>query len=349
MKSLPVIITLGSVTFLLLIRQLDHHVFRSVNPQMHSIDSVQATEILFSTVRAPAKIEGVTETVELQACISELVIAIEVESSDWVKQGDVLVSLDSAQLTQQLELAKAMLDVSLAEKDRLVNGARDSEIEEAKQAYESHLAPLWSAERELSRNETLLKENAVSQQAVDALRARAGTLKSAAAASLARLKTLELPARKDALAAADAKIRAERARLKIAEIALQHSQITAPFDGRILKVNAKLGELANPLNTTPLILMADTRKLFAVADIDEFDDLDVTVGQHCQITANNENRRIMHGRVVLIEPIMHQKKVFGQWSEERIDTFSRRVKIAIDDPPQLPIGLPVDVVIGRLQ
>lgn len=299
-----------------------------------------------ATLRAPGKIEGLTETVEVRARIDEQITKIHVAEGEQVSKGDLLVSLDSESLIEEKRLAAALLQLAVAKKQRLENGARSSEIEAAKQEYEANLTPLWSAERSFQRGQSLFEGKAISQQALDELRASVDLLKAKSAAAQARLETLKLPARVDELSAANADIQAARSRLNLASIRLKHSQLTAPFAGQVLEVNARIGELTGPKSQEPMIVMVDTSQLHAVAEVDEFDALRVKLGLSCQITSDANEGILAVGKIIAVEPRMQQKKIYGQWAAERNDTFSRRVRIALEQQKQLPIGLPVEVVIS---
>jgi multidrug resistance efflux pump len=296
-------------------------------------------------VRAPGRIEGRTETIEIRSRLAEQIVTIHVAKGQWVSAGEVLISLDSAQLTHQRDLAKAQLEMSIAKKDRLINGARESEIEAAAQDAEAQLAPLWSAKRALQRGIRLFEGNAVSEQALDELQAEVDSRMAIAAAAKARLENVVLPPRADDLLAANAAVRVAESSFRIAQIHLDRSQLTAPVDGRILEINAEVGELTGPNDSLPLMIMVDTNQLHAVAEVDEFDALRVQLGQECEITSDASKGIVATGKIVEIEPQMHRKKIYGQHAGERNDTFGRQVRILLEGSVELPIGLPIEVAI----
>ena len=296
-------------------------------------------------LRASGIIEGRTETIDLRARIAEQIVSVHVIEGAKVAEGEVLISLDSERLIQQRDLAQAQLEMANAKKLRLTNGARNSEIETAKQEYEAWLAPLWNAERALERGKRLIESQAISQNEMDTLIANVESSRGKAAAAKARLDTLQLPARADELSAAVADVRAAEASLKIAEINLKRSLVLAPISGTILNVDARVGELTGPDVLEPLVVIADTSQLHAIAEVDEFDALSVQLGQSCEVTSDANEGVLATGRVVEVEPRMQPKKTFGQWAGERNDTFSRRVKVVLDEDLNLPIGLPVEVAI----
>ena len=60
-----------------------------------------------STVRAPGRIEGRTEEIQLRARMTEQISAVHVQHGDHVRAGQVLVSLDSDRLVSERDLAAA--------------------------------------------------------------------------------------------------------------------------------------------------------------------------------------------------------------------------------------------------
>ena len=353
MKYIPVFVCLSATVLFLFLQQSKSRVFQGFFTDTQSPNSMSAAEPghdenNFTRVQAPGKIEGATEAIELRARVQEQIVQIAVTEGAWVAQGEVLIRLDRDRLAQERDLALAAKNLAVAKKSRLISGARETEIATARLVYEAQLTPLWSAARALERGQKLFEQNAINRQSVDELQAELDSLKSNAAAAKTRLETLLLPAQADDVAAADADIQAAEAQLKIATLNLQRCDVLAPINGRVLKINARSGELTGPSSETPLVLMADTTQLFVMAEVDEFDALSIQIGQQCEIKTDAQILDTLTGQVVSIESIMHPKQVFGQWAAERIDTFSRRVKIAIKSNLDLPVGLPVDVIINSV-
>jgi multidrug resistance efflux pump len=296
-------------------------------------------------VRAPGRIEGLTEEIELRARTTEQIQQIHVVKGQWVEQGEELIRLDDSQLASLRDLAQAQLTEAEAKKDRVENGYRASEIETARQEAAAAAARLEGAEKAYRRSLGLLHENATSQQRVDDLLAELNASRASLAAAESRLETLSAPPRADDLLAATAAVEAARAQLSFANSELKRARIVAPTDGRILAIEGEVGELTGPESEQPVIVMANTSRLRCVAEVDEYDALKITLGQKCEITCDGTEGVLARGTIVEIEPRMHPKQMFGQWAGERSDVYSRRVWIDLTESLDLPIGLPVDVYI----
>ncbi len=296
-------------------------------------------------MRATGRIEGRTEVIELRSRVTEQIARILVSRGEWVEAGSVLVELDNCIMLNERDLAQALLNLERAKRQRLMNGSRESEIEIARREYESAAANYEGAERSHRRALRLAEEDAISPQSLDDSATLLHTLKAGSAAALGRLNHLRLPARADEVSAADAGVAAAESRLMMANLRLERVQIKAPVAGRVLALNGEIGEIVSPTSAEPLIVMADTRRMRVVAEVDEFDSLRVQLGQLCGIHCDAIEGTVAQGMVTEIEPRMNPKRLFGQWAGERTDTSALRVWIDLQDPPALPIGLPVDVFI----
>jgi len=297
-------------------------------------------------IRAPGRVQGRTEDVKLRARVFEQISDIPVVKGQLVFKGDVLVRLDDRRLSHERDLAAAMLVVAVAAQAKLENGYRDSEIETLRQEYEATLGRLDRIEKIHARGIRLVEYNAISEQNFEELSAELSVARAMASAAKGRLLTLQQPAREDDLRAASGSVTAAELRLKIAQLNLDHAQITAPVDGCVLSIDAEIGELTGPESPEPLVVMANTKQLRVVAEIDEFDALKVNLGQACDITSDATQGLLARGQVTTIEPRMRPKKMFGKWAGERMDTSTIRVWIDLSEHRALPVGLPVEVLLN---
>jgi multidrug resistance efflux pump len=296
-------------------------------------------------IHASGRVQGRTEEIELRSRLTEQISEIHVTKGQLVSKGTVLLSLDAAKLSHERDLAQAMLSIAVANRDKLENGSRASEIETTRQEYEATLARQLRAEKSYERGKLLAENQAISQEAFDELAGEVSATRAIAAAAKGRLETIELPARDDDLMAACGTVRAADARLNIAQLNLDNAQVRSPIDGRILYVEAEVGEQTGPDSPEPLIIMADTTQLRVVAEVDEYDAMKVRLGQPCEIRADATEGLLASGHIAEIEPRMKPKQLFGQWAGERTDTSTIRVWINLIEIQDLPIGLPVEVLI----
>jgi multidrug resistance efflux pump len=113
----------------------------------------------------------------------------------------------------------------------------------------------WEAATTLKRNEDLLAKGFVSQSAVDTAKARADRAMAGVANARAAIGVAEANARN-------------------AQVAVDYTQIRAPFDGVIVSKSANVGDMVTPFSSAAdskgaVVNMADMSTLEVEADVSE--------------------------------------------------------------------------------
>jgi HlyD family secretion protein len=296
-----------------------------------------------ATIYATGFVEGVTEDVQLRMEQIGRVSGILVAAGDFVDAGGVLVKLDDSRQRQEVALASANLEFAQAELERLKNGARTDEREEAHALYRSAQARLDLALRTWTRIEQLRSEKAVSQQEADDQQASVDSLRGELEAAAARVRQIEAPARADEMRAAIARVASADASLALAKINLSNTELLAPLRGRVLDVNARLGELTGPDAVKPLVVLADTSKVCVRAFVEELDAPRIAVGMKADVTADGLPGQSFAGHVISISPRMETKSIHTDRAFELYDTKVREVLVELDTKELQIVGLRVDV------
>jgi multidrug resistance efflux pump len=267
-----------------------------------------------------------------------------VSAGDWVESGDVLLRQDSARRQQDVAMAKAELALADAKLERLKNGARPEEREEAQAIQQAADSRLKQAINNWNRIKPLRASQAISQQEADDQLSQVQTLRAELDAATARVKQIKAPAREDEVRAASARVDAAKAALALAEINLAKSELRAPCRGRVLDVNVEPGELTGPEAEQPLVVLSDTSVVRVRAFVEELDAPRVQVGMPGEITADGLPGVTFAGRVVSISPRMATKSIHAERPQELYDTKVREVLLELDATDRLIVGLRVDVL-----
>jgi HlyD family secretion protein len=301
-----------------------------------------------TTIFATGLIEGVTEDVQLRMEQVGRVTEVFANTGDWVEEGAVLVKLDDQRQLQEKALAKANLEFAQAELERLQNGARAEEREEAHALYRSAQARLDQSTRTWGRIEQLKRDNAVSQQEADDQQADVESLRGELEAAAARVRQLEAPARADEMRAAMARVASAQASLALANISLSKSELCTPHAGRVLDVNIRVGELTGPETAKPLVVLSDTSEVRVRAYVEELDAPRIAVGMRATIKADGLPDKEFTGTVIAISPRMETKVINSDRPFELYDTKVREVVVQLAGMGELIVGLRVDVNIRLL-
>lgn len=294
---------------------------------------------------ASGRVEGATPEIELRPQLAGRIQEVLVREGHLVEQGEVLLRLDDEQYRHEVELAEADLALANAELDRLMNGARPEEIDEAVALHHAKCAELDSAWLSLRRFDELLKSRAVSQQMVDDQRSLVATLTAQAEAAHARLEQLQAPPRREDVLMAEARAAAAAARLGLAKVQLGRTALQAPCRAQVLKAEVEPGELIGPDSPEPAIVLADTTRFRVRAFVEEGDAPRVQLGASCRITADGLPGPPFEGHIARLSPRMTAKQLWSDRPAERFDTKTREVWIELEEAAGLVVGLRVDVVI----
>lgn len=205
-----------------------------------------------------------------------------------VKAGEVIARIDSRDVVAQEASAQAA-----------VRAARAAQLQAEAEWRE--------AELQLKRNQDLLGKGFVSQAVVDtakwrADRATAGVTNAQAAVAVAE------------------------ANANNAHIAVDFTQIRAPFDGVILSKSANVGDLVTPFSSAidskgAVVTMADMSTLEVEADVSEASLSKIRVGQPCEIVLDALPDTRFRGRISRMVPTVDRAKatVMTKVEFEKID------------------------------
>lgn len=298
-----------------------------------------------SRVHAAGHVQGLTETVALYPMFPGAVSDVFVKRGETVKQGTPLLRIDSARYEAAVKLAEAEFQVALAAEQELLHGARESEIEAARQQMMAAKATQQNSQVRWNRAETLWKQRAISQQDYDDVREQMLSCQANLIASQETLETISAPPRDFELHMAQAKVQAARAKLDAAKIELADCTIKAPSDGSIVGLEVHPGDWISPNQQLAPLYFTDLSEALVLAEVAEHDALKVEPGQTVTVTCDADAAWNCPGKVIEVSPRMKPKRIVGGWAGERYESFTRRVWIELQTSRSLPIGLPVEVMI----
>jgi multidrug resistance efflux pump len=127
----------------------------------------------------------------------------------------------------------------------------------------------------------------------------------------------------DDMAAAEARINAAETNLHAARVALENIELLAPFDGTVVDMEVKEGELVNP--GQPVVVLADF-SLWVVEtdDLTELEVPDISLGQVVTITPDALPDLELSGSVEFISDLFEEKR--GDI------TYTAKMRLDEDDP-----------------
>jgi len=316
-----------------------------------------------TTVRATTTISGVIAPLQNVAITSQLVEPVDsvaVNEGDRVRAGEVVAVLDTADLRAQLAQAEAtvLTDRRTAESDdakvtqarytqRLQIGQGGDQVQSARAALAQANQTLTNDQANLVRDQQLLTEGYVAQQAVDQQTTMVNNDRSAVRTAEANLQSaltnqavtgttnVGLQAADVAAAAADA--RAAHAVVQEAQAAVQQLQtqigkatIHSPIDGVVINRNLNPGEYPG---ARTIFTLQQLNNVYAELNASSADTFAIPIGAPVTLNVAGSSGGSYTGRVVA---------VLGAVTP---GSTNFTVKVLVSNPDEkLQSGLPVTAV-----
>jgi HlyD family secretion protein len=282
--------------------------------------------------------------VELPFNNSERIAAVLVQEGDRVRRGQVLSRLDTSRLEPQVGQAEARVAAQRQVVARLHNGSRPEEIAQARANVALAQAEAVNARRQFERLKPLFEGSAgraVSQQDVDNAKA---ALDVAEARLTVNQKTLALAIagpRKEEVAEAEARLRADEAQLALLRQELADAQLVAPLDAVVRTRIMEPGEMASPQR--PVFSLAITDPKWVRAYVSEPDLGRVRPGVSASVAVDSFPERRFDGWVGFIAPVAEFTPKTVQ-TEELRTSLVYEVRVFVKDPSNdLRLGMPATV------
>jgi HlyD family secretion protein len=192
-----------------------------------------------------------------------------------VKSGDLIARIDNRDVVAQAQSAQASVRAAHA-------NVRQSEVERE------------NAQVEYRRNEELVGKGFISQSALDTAKARLDRAQAGVASAQANLNVAFANARN-------------------ADVAVDYTEIRAPFDGVILSKSANVGDLVTPFSSAAdskgaVVSMADMGTLEVEADVSESSLAKVHVGQPAEIVLDALPDTRFRGHINRMVPTVDRAK-----------------------------------------
>ncbi|APB33403.1 Membrane-fusion protein [Gloeomargarita lithophora Alchichica-D10] len=270
-------------------------------------------------------------TINLSPKTAGIVRELRVKEGDQVERGQILATMDDANLRGQLTQAQGQVTAAQANFDRLQAGNRTQEIAQAQAQMQEVQAALKQTELNLKRNQTLLTQGAISQQDFEL----SLTEREQAFARLQQAKqTLDLQkigSRPEEIAQARGQLQQAQGTLQVIQSQLNDTVLRAPFAGVVTRIFAEPGAFVTPTTSGSTVSSATSSSVLAlaatnqvVAKVPENSLPQLRLGQAAKINADAFPEQPFTGR---IRQIAVQSVV-----EQNVNSFE--VRLVVDDPQQ---------------
>jgi len=275
---------------------------------------------------------------------SERVAEVLVQEGDHVTRGQVLARLDTSRLAPQVAKAEADLAAQQQNVNRLHNGSRPAEIDQARANVDAARADAANARAQYQRLQSLSENTAgraLSRQDLDSAKA---TLDAADARLRVNEKALALelagPRRED-VAQGDAQLQSQQAALALLQQQLQDAELRAPLDAVVRSRIIEPGEISSPQKSAFTLAIVDPK--WVRAYVSEADLGSVHEGVKASIAVDAFPGRSFSGWVGFISPTAEFTPKSVETPELR-SSLVYELRVFVQDPKdELRLGSPATV------
>ena len=294
------------------------------------------------TVAAAGRIEPLSEEIKVGSEIPGRLLEVRVEEGSRIKRGQIIAVLDNSDYQARVAEARAELHLRQAELERLNNGSRTQERQEALAATREAQAVVTNALAEKGRRVRLLKSGDISRADDEQADREYQVAIARSDEAKQRYSLVDAGPRSDEEARAKAAIELANAQLAEAEARLSKTVIRSPISGIVLRKNRRAGENVAEGPDAPIVTVADDSAIRVRVDVDEYDVGRVHEGQRAYVTADTYGDRKFWGHVVRVGKVLGPKNVYSDAPTEHVDTKILETLVELDGHPNLPDGLRVD-------
>lgn len=264
-----------------------------------------------------------------------------VQEGDRVTKGQVLGVLEMDRLKASVAAAEANVQARRHVVERLDNGTRPEEIDQARANVYAAQTDLNNAKRIYDRLKVTAGAGASSRQDLENAKAALDVFEAKLRVNHRALDLALLGPRKEERAEAKAVLRKDEADLAALHQDLSHATLICPTDGVVQNRILEPGEMASPQR--PVLTISITDPKWVRAFVPESDLGKIRLGMQAAVTSDSFEGKKYEGWVGFISPI-------SEFTPKSVETTELRtslvyeVRIFVNDPAdELRLGMPVTV------
>ena len=260
----------------------------------------------------PIIIQGTVEctTYKASSKIAGRIVEMNLNEGERVTKGELLYTLSTPELEAKLQQVEAAKSAATALDQKVLAGAREQQIEEARNLWQKAQAGRILAQRTFERIKTLYQEGVVAAQKYDEAEANYQAATATEAAAKAQYELAVDGASREDKQAAKAQVTQAAGAVNEVESYIQDARVYSPIDGEISSIIAEQGELVG--SGYPVISIIETSDMWVTFNIKETLLPKIKAGNH--ITAYIP---ALDSDIVLEIKYISSQADFATWSATR--------------------------------
>jgi HlyD family secretion protein len=292
---------------------------------------------------ATGRVEPKSGEVRITAEVPGRIVDVSAGLNDRVKTGDLLVRLDDDDALTKVAGAHAEAQVRVRERNE--EDARGLQLERrnAEDEVASAERSVFGAQQEFDDALDKKRSNNGSDDDVDKARTKLSDANKKLADERADLAAVNAKSAMPLPTRLEAALSVARAELTAAELGVEHTRVRAPYNGTVLNVMAKEGEVAAPSPENTLVVFGDLTAMKVRAEVEERDAAKIHVGQRVVVRADAYPDQDFEGRVGSIAQSLSQPNIVSRGPRRPNDVEVLEAMVDLDGLPPLLTGMRVDV------
>lgn len=222
-----------------------------------------------------------------------------VQRGDHVKEGQLLATLESRDLTAGVAESRALLAQSEANLRSTQSATVPDAVVKAQTDVDAAKQADAAAQRLLDNRRKLVEQGALARKLVDDAEVAYAQAHSNLLAAQEHLRTLQSVGKGEQIKTAEAQVEAARSHVQTTDAQLSYSQIRSPISGVVSDRPLYAGEMATP--GTPLVTVVDISKVVARVNVPQNQVASVKVG-HPAIVTQADSAESLQGKVTVVSP-----------------------------------------------
>lgn len=246
----------------------------------------------------------VGNVLQITPLVNGTVLSIQVDETDIVRSGQLLVKLDPADARVALEQAQAQLAQSVRDVRSLFasSASLNSQVNAREADLQRVQLDLAKAQNDVNRRAPLVSTGAISQEEFQHANAQLASAQSTVAAAQSALSaakeqwTAGLTQTEGTTVQDHPNVQRAAARFREAFLAYQRVELKAPIDGQIAKRSVQVGQRVQA--GAPLMTLVTLNQLWVDANFKESQLKDLHIGQAAHLVADVYGKQVVfHGTV----------------------------------------------------
>ncbi len=294
-----------------------------------------------SVIEATGTIESTNVTISSKNAGE--IKSIIADEGEQVITGDTILVIDQEALSYQLEQAVAVEQISEAQLNLMMKGARTEDIKQAEEAMKQSEANLKIAKSDFERYAKLWESKAITQKQYEDMTARYQISLAQFTAAKENYEKVKKIFRPEEIEQAKANLKKATASVELLKKNIRDSYVVSPINGFVVKKFVEVGETVTPMSS--LVKISNLSSVNLIIYVSEVELGKIKLGQKAEITIDTYPGKKYEGKVTYISPEAEFTPKNIQTQDERTKlVFAVKVEIR-NKNFELKPGMPADAKI----